>query len=1044
MVIEKSLHFSCLHTGVLPALLLACGIVRADPLPPAVPPNGMDGFYVRVWQMEDRLPNNIVQAITQTRDGYLWIGTRAGAARFDGLTFTPLELLPNAAEPSVLCLCAAKDGSLWLGTEERGLYHLHNGRLSHYGKDEGLPSDTVTQVQETSDGSVWIGLYEGVAQLRNGEIRFPAVSSATANPVLSLCAAPGGGVWVGAARGVQKCQDQKVSTFRTAGSQPLRAIRALAAQADDSLWIGTSSGLVLLKDNVPTRYAKGEGPSAIISALLCDSAGNLWVGTFSGLSRFVDGRFTDEMEVQDAAYRIYALYEDREGSVWVGSEAGLARLTPKHFRTYTTRQGLSGNTVASVCATRDGGIWIGTWGGGLDEIKDGRITVYDKTTGLSSDFVVAIQEGKDGRLLLGTEYERAIGRLEQGHMTPFPVAPAQLGLALTTLIEDHEGNLWVGSREGLGCFKDGTFIRYTAQNGLADSKVNALCEAADGSLWIGTQGGLTRWKDGRFSAAVDGPYAHAAVLSLYEDPKGTVWIGTRGAGLGRLSHGKLEVFTRRQGLLSDSIYSILEDNFNHLWFNSSMGIFRVSKTTLDKPKQGKQPALDCISFGRAEGILSSGQSWPPWYQFDLHRDGTQPAACKGADGRLWFQASQGVTVVDPGKVKPNRLPPPVVIEEVIADRQPVSNPRLEGPSSNAAAATLDFASQTLKIPPGSGDLEVHYTALSLRAPEKNRFRYKLDGVDRDWVDAGDRRAAYYSHLAPGSYAFRVTACNNDGAWNSTGAVVRLKLQPHFWQTWLFLSLCATSCAGMIGGTTLYVTRKRMQRKLERLEQRQALEEERARIARDMHDELGAKLTFISFQGAMALRSLDNTSQTEQQIQKMTQTARALVGSLDEIVWAVDPENDSLENLANYICRYTEEFFENSPIACEFSIPADLPDCRVAADVRHTVFLAVKEALNNILKHSQARHVEIQLKLPPAMLEILISDDGKGLPPAPLREAPAENPGRAGHGLRNLRDRLAAIKGRCDIVSKPHNGTQVRLLVPLSFVHTTIPPSDSAR
>ena len=778
----------------------------------------------------------------------------------------------------------------------------------------------------------------------------------------------------------------------------------------------------------------------------------------------MDGHFIDEMQADGASYRIYALYEDREGSLWVGSEAGLARLTPKLFQAYTMREGLTKNTIASICACRDGGIWIGTWGGGLNELKDGKVTAYTRANDLPSDFVVAVHEAREGGLWFATRYAPGVNRLHDGRVTHFPALRDQVGSVINTLLEDAEGNVWLGSRQGLSCFRaghrsadipvresspastadrnvraplqppgqsGGTFVRYTTQDGLSDDKINALCAGSGGSIWIGTEAGLTQGRKGRFTPVAAGsPLAHAVVLSLYQDPAGTLWIGTRGAGLVRLRGEKFERFGRAQGFLSDSIYSILEDDHHNLWLNSSRGIFRVSKRALEGESSGGSPALNCVSYGKGDGIISSGQSWPPWYQFDQYQDAIQPAACKGADGRLWFVTTQGVAVVDPAGVRDNEQPPPVVIEEVLADRRPVRGLGSHAEDQPASSSGVNLAQQTLDIAPGRGELEIRYAVLSLRAPEKNRVRYRLQEVDPEWVDAAGRRVAYYHRLAPGTYRFQVAACNNDGVWNEAGAAVTLKLRPHVWQTWWFLGLCCVSAAGAVGGAARYATRKKLQRQVERLEQQHAIERERARIARDMHDELGAKLTHISFQGASALRSLAEPAAAQQHIGNMAKTARALVGSLDEIVWAVDPENDSLENLANYICRYAGEFFENSPVACEFSIPADLPERRLAADVRHNVFLAVKEALNNVLKHSSATHAHIRLTVGPREFDILIADDGQGIKPETSSGTSASKATRAGHGLGNIRQRLAAINGWCEIESGQGKGTRVRLVVPI--------------
>jgi ligand-binding sensor domain-containing protein/signal transduction histidine kinase len=955
------------------------------------------GFSTRVWQVEEGLPHDVVQAITQTRDGYLWVGTREGLARFDGVQFTQIGFGPNIGAPSVTSLCESKDGSLWIATDENGLFRLFHSALSHYGQSDGLPSDGISKVLPDRQDGVWIATHGGLAHWQGGKIRLPEAPGLTNTLLLSLCCDPEDGLWIGSSRRIQRLLDEDVSTYRTANGVPLRGVAGLYCDSDGGLWIGQSGGLVYMKNKAFTSYPKSEGPSGIVSAVLRDRTGSLWVGTLGGLSRFENGKFLNERRDDGASYAIYAIFEDREGDLWIGSEEGLVRMTPKHFITYTQQQGLSQNAIASLCPSRDGGLWIGTWGGGLNKLLNGKITAIRQRDGLSSDFVMAVYESTEGSVWVGTDYGGGLNQLRQGRITQYSTDSGLLAFAITSIVEDRDKNVWIGSRDGLDRFRDGQFTRFTTADGLSHNRINVLCNGQDGSLWIGTQNGLTVRKNNCFTC-FDSQSLNAPVLSLYQSAGGILWIGTQGAGLGRLERGTVVRLTKRQGLVSDSIYSIVEDNLQNLWFNSDKGIFRIPEMDLASVADGRETAFTPTVYGKSDGLVADSQ----------YQESAQPSACKTADGRLWFQTIQGVAAIDPGRITTNSLPPPTKIEEILSDkrRMPIS----EGAPS-------------VEIPPGRGELEIHYTALSLQAAEKNRFRYKLDGVDPDWFDAGTRRIAYYNNLSPGRYAFHVVACNNDGVWNQEVATVHFRLEPHVWQTWWFIALCGVGATTGIGGTALYMARRRMRAKLERLEQQHAIERERARIARDMHDELGAKLTRISFQGAVAVRSLANSGHAEREIEKMSETARALVTSLDEIVWAVDPDNDSLENLAGYICRYAGEFFENSPVNCEFVIPAKLPDCRLPSDVRHHVFLAVKEALNNVLKHSGASHVELRMAAESDRFAIVIHDDGRGIE--------SNGPGkRAGHGLVNICKRLASINGECQIESNPGKGTRIEFVIRL--------------
>lgn len=969
--------------------------------------SGRSDYNVRLWQMEDGLPNNTVQAITQTSDGYLWIGTREGLARFDGVNFQKIELLPGHPSPSISCLHQSRDGNLWVGTDRSGLFRLSAAGIERFPKPDGNRDYDVREMLEAGDGTLWITSSSEVFVWKNGQLSFQAKLH---RYLQGICADNHGAVWT-VADGLIRL-DGAAHTNQPLHESSLNfAARCIYYDAANSaFWLGAEENLVELKNDTVTTYRRSSQVPSYISVIFRDSKGQLWVGSYLGLSRLIDGKFVDHSDPDAPQYRIYSIFEDHERNIWVGSEEGLSRLTPKIFNTITKADGLTVNTVVSVCAADDGSVWISPWGGGLNHWTKGTITSLNRTNGLSSDYIMAMAEGHDGSLWAGADNGGALNRIHgpeitvYGQKDGFVMSPST---ATTALFEDKRDVLWIGSRDRLQCWDGRHFSQFTTNDGLSDQKINAICGGNDESVWIGTEGGLTRWQSGKFeNLALKYDWLKASILSLYEDRSGRLWIGTKGNGLLEFKDGKVYEFTSAQGLFSDAIYAILEDDHDNLWLNSSRGIFRLDKQQLEDVAHDRQAKLTSISYGKADGILSSGQ----------YQEVTQPSACKSRDGRLWFRTTQGVAVVNPDNLNINRLPPPVVIQQVIADKNPVSDA--------LHFLTID---RKIVIPPGRGELEIHYEGLSFCAPSKNQFRYKLDGMDLNWVDAGTRRVAYYNNLRPGNYRFQVMACNNDGVWSTDGASVLLTFQPHFWQTWWFLSIMAAGTVGTIGGVARYVTHQRMQRKLEVLARQNAVEKERTRIARDMHDELGAKLTRISFLGNTAQMNPTVNPETNRQIAKMAEAARESILSLDQIVWAVDPENDSLENLANYICRYASEFTANSSVQCKYKIPLKLPACNLSTDVRHNVFLTVKEALNNALKHSEATEIVITMSVRDKEFEITIGDNGHGLA---LDESGPQKPKRTGRGLANMRERLKAINGKFSITSRSEQGTEVSLIVPL--------------
>lgn len=995
-------------------VLCLCGLASRS-----APGAGWADYNSRLWQMEDGLPHNIVQAITQTRDGYLWIGTREGLARFDGNSFQTVELMRENPRLSITALMESRDGSLWIGTDAAGLFRLQSGKVERYQTPAGQSDFNVQDLQEASDGEIWIASLHKVFRWAGGKMEQKAEFRSRFQ---TLCVDLVGAVWTAGDGVLRRLDGGGTNGSGITVSLPV-PVRRLYCDRDGTFWAGVGNGLARFERGEVKQFKKADGPSGFVSAILRDSAGALWIGSYSGLSRFVGGNFLDQGDADAPAYRVYAIYEDKERNLWVGSEEGLTRLTARVFKTITKKDGLTLNTVATVCADPDGGVWISAWGGGLDHWADGKITSLNKSNGLSSNFIMAMCAGRDGSLWAGADYGGALNRIKDGAITIFDQRQgfiARSTTATTAIYEDQRGVLWIGSRELLQRWDGTNFSVFTTTNGLSHQKINAICGGADGTLWIGTEGGLTRGRDGKFEdLGQTDPRLKTLILSLYEDADGVLWIGTRRDGLLRWKNGAVNQFTSSEGLFSDAIYSILEDRHPNLWLNSSRGIFRVEKKQIEAFMSAERGVVNSVIYGRADGVLSSGQ----------YGEVTQPSACQDQAGRLWFRTTQGVAVVNPEQINANDLPPPVVIQAIVADRHPVGT------------ASLGFGTtREVIIQPGRGELEIHYAALSYRAPEKNHFRYKLEGagVDPDWVEATTRRVAFYNNLRPGRYRFQVMACNNDGVWNETGAAVNLVLQPHFWQTRWFLVLTVLGAAGGVGGTVRYVTRRRMQRKLERLEQQHALEKERTRIARDIHDELGAKLTRISFQGDTARRGV-NPPETDRHIARMSETARELITSLDQIVWAVDPENDSLESTANYLCRYVSDFSADSPITCNFKIPRQLPDCRLSTDVRHNVFLAVKEAVSNAFKHSGATQIVLGISLRVNEFEISIADNGRGItaPPAVMPERTRRN----GRGLPGMAERMTSIHGKFAMETPAGGGTTIRFVIPLpqaarppSYIH----------
>jgi signal transduction histidine kinase len=530
-----------------------------------------------------------------------------------------------------------------------------------------------------------------------------------------------------------------------------------------------------------------------------------------------------------------------------------------------------------------------------------------------------------------------------------------------------------------------------------------LAEDRNGAVWIGSgNGDVYRFQDGKLKLfRARDVKARQAVWSLLPDDDGTVWVGTFRGGLLRL---KDEGFTRYEtinGLPSDVICQILDDDLGNLWLGSHEGIFRVSKAALHAFARNEIRSIPCFVYGRSDGLPT------------LECSGSyQPSAWRGRNGRLWFTTTKGVVSVQPHEMTEDRFSPPVVVEELVVD-------------GKAWSLAPDRARPfVITIPAGADRIEIRFTGLSLTAPENVRFRYKLDGLEREWINAGSGRWARYNYLRPGDYRFDVVAHSGGGAWSDEGVSLRFRILPHFWQSWWFRGLMGLMAMGVVAGTVRYAATRRLRRQLDRLERQRAIERDRARIAKDIHDDLGAGLTQITLLSELA-RS-ESPHEAETHLEQISDTARDLTRAMDEIVWAVNPRNDTLDGLMSYLCRIAQEHLAVAGIQCRIDVPSRLPALPVMSEVRFNLMLAVKEALHNIIKHARAGEAWLRLRVDPDAFTLTIEDNGRGF--AAFADRSSSSRPSSGQGLENLRRRLSAVGGRCVIHSEPGQGTRVELTV----------------
>lgn len=978
-----------------------CGSAVATLVFAAVTARAGDNFVTRVWSRENGLPQNTVTALIQTHDGYLWIGTYNGLARFDGVRFLCFDSGNTSAlgDSLVTSLFEDKDGALWIGHETGEVTCYAHGTFKSVGSTVPWEKKKIVDIGADENGDVWLFNDAGLlARARDGLVLTP--ESGREDNVMEMTRSARGTIWVGCSGRVSVLQDGKLSPLAFAEGVSNTVVLAIGASRDGGLWMKLDGHLRKWKDGV---WAEDRGPApfewAPLFKLVENRNGTLMGATSDHGFAFIsaDGKLSTFNRASGfPSDWIIALLEDREGNFWAGSGGGgLAMIRESNVQTLAPPDQWRGRAVLSVCFDRENAMWVGTEGASLYRYQNGAWTNFTADAGIANPYVWSLAEDTGGNFWAST-WGAGLYLRRTNH---FEIAPGMAGLTMPmpALAAAREGGLWIGTTEGLLRHDAAGNNTWFAKAGVpAKCDVRCVIESRSGTVWFGTAGeGLFSLAAGtlkqfRNADGLPGEY----VRCLHEDDDGALWIGTS-EGLCRFQDNRFATINTKLGLWENAICDIEDDGHGFFWISSFNGIFRVSKTELQQCADGRLPSVHCLAYGIADGLPT------------LESTG---GGCRAADGKLWFPTGRGLVAIDPLGARTNRLPPQVVIEGMLVDNQPVPD----------LAATT-----SLKIPPGRHRFEFQYSGLSFAVPEKVQFKYRLDKLDADWNDAGTKRTTEYPFLSPGNYTFRVIACNNDGVWNETGAALAFAVLPYFWQTAWFRALTLSGIVLLASGGVWYGTRRRMRHKLEVLEHQRAIERERTRIAKDIHDDLGASLTRINLLSQSARRDMNNPPQREKNLDQICTTARQLTRAMDEIVWAVDPQHDTLDSLASYLGKLIHELLGDSGIRCRLDFPVHLPAWPVTAEVRHNLFLAFKESLHNVLKHSQATEVQISFALQPSAFAVKITDNGRGFDLAATEAA--ARPRR--NGLVNMRKRLEEIGGRCEIQTAAGRGTQVTFILP---------------
>jgi signal transduction histidine kinase/ligand-binding sensor domain-containing protein len=952
------------------------------------------------WTADTGLPQNYIKDILQSRDGYLWFTTGDGLVRFDGVKFTVFDKANSPGLNSNRLWIVYEDpaGDLWVSTEDGRIIRRHKGTFSTYGPDAGLSGRQVASLDSDVEGRLVVSAYDDriVRQWSDGKF-VPFSPTANLSPAASLSGQLNSGLFCSTDQMKLWCyiNGRAIEWSWPKGLQNVMLMPGTALGKDGSVWAPLANlGVLRIEPGkAPRAYTEKDGlpgkpiiltTGARLVLLSRDAQNAYWLTDLETMQSQSVG-----LQVPNGIDTSLKAYADREGNIWFGTiRDGVFRARPQSVKSLSLNQSPESNVVYPIYEDRNGVVWIGT-NEGLFRYENGKVT-QDRDIGNHS--IMSIGENASGQVIV-TSFDTV--SIQEGDR--FTIKLRLPGVIWCTHAED-DGSLWFGYEKGLVRFKDNQNTFYSSKDGLAGDDVKVIISDNAGGLWIGSYGGLTHYKDGQFRKWTERDGLPSdTVRALYQDRDGVLWIGTYDGGLGRFKDGKFTRYTINEGLFNNGVFQILEDRRGNFWMSSNRGVFRANRQELTDFADGKISSITSVGYGKSDGMLNAECNGGRW-----------PAGVATRDGKLLFPTQHGVALIDPNTIPINSQPPPVLIETFLVDRSPVA---IDG---------------EVQIRPDQESFEIQYTALSFLNAENIRFRYRLEGLDNKWTEAGTRREAYFSHIPPGSYTFRVIAANSDGVWNTEGALVRLVVYPRFYRTWWFLSLAVLSFVGL--AVAAYKVRinqlDRARRKQEEFSRKllESQERERQRIAAELHDTLGQSLLIIKNRVALAQSDIDERETVEEQLDELSHSASSAIEECREIAYNLRPYQIARFGLTRTLNAIFMRLNEVTGI--QATAETQSIDDLLADEAQTNVYRVVQECVNNIIKHSQATEASFVISHNDHQITLMIQDNGRG-----FKSVEPQKEDRSGFGLLGIAERVKMLGGTLQIDSS--NGTRIQIQIPVT-------------
>lgn len=954
--------------------------------------NENNEYLETVWTTEQGLPQNSVNAIIQSRDGYLWLGTFGGLARFDGVKFTTYNTgnTPGLKSNRILSLFEDRDRTLWIGTQSGDVMSFKNGQGTTYTQTDGLLSGFVWSINQDSNGTIWIGGQNGVSRFMDGRFQsFTMQNGLPDSQVWAINKDEQGQLLFAVGGGFARFEGEKFVVVETSIKLDKNVWTAVNRRKSGGWWIGAGSRIASFNENILQPVSITNVPKGDLRTIYETSDGTFWISytTPSAIFQLKDNLLSPyTIKVKND---LRSMMEDKEGNLWIGTDGGgLVKLRKKKLTTLTVEDGLPSDNIRTIIDDGHNGVWIATTEG-LAHWQNGKITKYSTKDGILSDYVTALCRDRHNALWIGSE--RGLSQFKDGKFTNFTILEGLSNPTVSVIFEDRDSNLWIGTHDGLNLFREGKFTVFRQAEGLINNDIRSVKQTPDGTLWFGTTGGLSRYKDGVFTnyGAAQG-LSNDFVRDIFLNEDGSLWLATYGGGLNLLKDEKIVSIKAKDGLFDEFVSRILPDERGNFWLLGNRGISRVSRSELNEFVSGQIEIINATSYGVADGMKSS------------EGNGTiQPAGWRMNDGKMWFPTIKGVVIINPRET--NSLPPPVSIEQVTIDRQ------------------LADLNQTVVINYGQENVEIAYTGLSFSRSEQVKFKYRLAGLSNNWINTGTRRTAYFSYLPPGEYTFEVLA-NNDGFWTENPATLKLIVRPPFWRTWWFLSLCGLAIAliafGIFRLRLLQLKRKNAaQEEFSRL-LINAHETERRRIAAELHDSIGQSLAMIKNSAVFGSQTVDDLVTAKEHLTEISEQSALAISEVREIAYNLRPYLLERLGLTKAISSMLNKIADNLPLKIISQI--DDIDGLFENEAEISIYRIIQESLNNIIKHAEATEVRVLVLRKERQINIKIEDNGKGF------DVNSQNQKRGGFGLLGIGERVRMLGGVFLIKSEPKKGTAIEI------------------